>query len=84
MKSYLSDGGNIHDATWHYARTIRKGRKTAPTPPQHRMDFVSRFLLMVMLAVGLALSGCAPPEDPDGAAQGEQGSEKVATGWAAG
>jgi micrococcal nuclease len=39
---------------------------------------VFRFFLAVMLAVGFALSGCAPPEEPDGTAQGEQGSEKAA------
>jgi micrococcal nuclease len=39
---------------------------------------VSRILVMVMLAVGLVLSGCAPPEEPGGKAQGKQGSEKAA------
>ncbi len=38
---------------------------------------MSRFLVMVMLAVGLALSGCAPPEETGGAAKDErQAKEK--------
>jgi micrococcal nuclease len=50
------------------------------TPPQPRRKDrpVFRFFLAVMLAVGFALSGCAPPEEPDGTAQGEQRSEKAA------
>jgi hypothetical protein len=39
---------------------------------------VSRILVMVMLAVGLVLAGCAPPEETGGKVQGEQGSEKAA------
>lgn len=39
---------------------------------------VTRLLVMALLAVGLVLSACAPPEESGRKAQGEQGSEKAA------
>ncbi len=60
----------------HPATVPYRGRKVQTSPPR-RKDFVPRFLLIVMLAAGLMLGGCAPEDVQTEGAGEKQKAEKA-------